>query len=66
MTTITINEDIQLSADNFDNSRELIEELAEANGFKISWEVEVDSLSDSDLDLIAKAKSTNWEDLDNI
>lgn len=66
MTTITINEDIHLSSDNFDNSNELMEELAEANGFKVAWALPDDELTEEDHQLIVTSKAAIWESLDNL
>lgn len=66
MTTITINEDIKPSSDNFEDSNELIEELAKANGFKIAWAVPDDELAEEDHKLIITSKAANWESLDNL
>ncbi|MEQ9299206.1 MAG: hypothetical protein RIF33_11600 [Cyclobacteriaceae bacterium] len=63
---MTIREEIELSKESFENSNELIQELAEANGFKIAWTVVDEDLSKKDCQLINALKVADWGTLDNL
>ena len=67
MTTITIKETLEgLDEAQFDTAQDLMDTLAELNGFKLLWEVDRDDLPDDVKEALVEYEQSKGKPLLNI